>query len=80
MWRQAIITVPEEDSDWVQQRLLELGALGLEIQDDQSLAVPERAFEPGCLRRARAQTHSDRVLGRMGLDRVSGRLKFQHAG
>ncbi len=45
-WRQATLTVPEEDSQFVQQILLDLGALGLEIKDDESLDVPERDYRP----------------------------------
>jgi ribosomal protein L11 methyltransferase len=44
IWRQATLTVPEEDSQFVQQVLLDLGALGLEIKDDESLDVPEKDY------------------------------------
>lgn len=44
VWRQATVTVPEEDSQLVQQIMLGLGALGLEIQDDESLDVPEKNY------------------------------------
>lgn len=44
VWRQATLTVPEEDSQFVQQVLLDLGALGLEIKDDESLDVPEKDY------------------------------------
>lgn len=46
IWRQATLTVPEEDSQFVQQVLLDLGALGLEIKDDESLNIPEKDFRP----------------------------------
>lgn len=44
IWRQATLIVPEEDSQFVQQVLLDLGALGLEIKDDESLDVPEKDY------------------------------------
>ncbi|MES2504451.1 MAG: 50S ribosomal protein L11 methyltransferase [Myxococcota bacterium] len=45
-WRQAVLTIPDYDSDRVQHLLLDLGALGLQIQDDESLEIPERPFTP----------------------------------
>ncbi|MEI6805803.1 MAG: 50S ribosomal protein L11 methyltransferase [Myxococcaceae bacterium] len=45
VWRQATLSVPEEDSQFVQQVLLNLGALGLEIKDDESLNVPEKDYK-----------------------------------
>lgn len=53
-WRQATLTVPEEDSQWVQQILLDLGALGLEIKDDESLDVPEKDYQ---------RTHQAQITG-----------------
>ncbi len=45
-WQQIVIDVSEEASPLVQQVLLEMGALGLEIDDDETRAVPEKPFTP----------------------------------
>ncbi len=45
-WRLACLTVPEDNSLYVQQILLSLGALGLEVEDDESRNVPEKDFSP----------------------------------
>lgn len=46
VWRQATVTVPEEDSQLVQNIMLDLGALGLEIKDDESLDIPDKDYKP----------------------------------
>jgi ribosomal protein L11 methyltransferase len=45
-WRRLIVDVAFEASDVVQAIALDEGALGIEVEDDETRAVPDRAFAP----------------------------------
>ena len=45
-WRRATIDVAAAAADAVSGLLLDLGALGLEVEDDETRAVPGRALMP----------------------------------
>lgn len=45
-WLRAILDMPEAYSEVVQAMLFELGAHGVEVEDDETRAVPEKPFMP----------------------------------
>lgn len=45
-WRRALIDVPMTASDALQGLLLELGSVGMQVEDDETRFIPDEPFEP----------------------------------